>query len=47
MSLYAKLQQRVAEGKPVRIGLIGDQTLDLRGQLIGMRFQLPNTPSTA
>jgi predicted homoserine dehydrogenase-like protein len=39
MSLYAKLQQRAAQGKPIRIGLIG------AGKFGSMYLaQIPNTP---
>ena len=39
MSLYAKLQQRAAEGRPVRIGLIG------AGKFGSMYLaQIPRTP---
>src|SRR4051812_37238030 len=39
MSLYAKLQQRAADGKPIRVGLIG------AGKFGSMYLaQVPNTP---
>ena len=39
MSLHAKLQQRAAEGKPIRVGLIG------AGKFGSMYLaQVPNTP---
>jgi predicted homoserine dehydrogenase-like protein len=39
MSLYAKLQQRAAEGRPIRIGLIG------AGKFGSMYLaQIPRTP---
>jgi predicted homoserine dehydrogenase-like protein len=39
MSLYAKLQQRAAEGRPIRIGLIG------AGKFGSMYLaQVPRTP---
>ncbi len=39
MSLYAKLQQRAAEGKPMRVGLIG------AGKFGSMYLaQIPRTP---
>ena len=39
MSLYAKLQQRAAEGRPIRVGLIG------AGKFGSMYLaQIPRTP---
>ena len=41
MSLYAKLQQRAADGKPVRVGLIG------AGKFGSMYLaQVPRLPGT-